>query len=176
VLEKSNTWPERVLDTLNSCWRALLESLSNNTQANVIELNPWLLEWKQFNSYQARSKTPSRGEGADSAGFVNNGRRYTRYYLCAPTALKFDASWDIVMRGAHLPAGLFAAQGTRWSALIPVPPSLATSPLIPCHFRSQTTTRTTWPPPGGGVRSDLLAQKGSTAALEGKSLIFGAQR
>ena len=34
VLEKSNTWPEQVLDTLNSCWRALLESLSN-TQANV---------------------------------------------------------------------------------------------------------------------------------------------
>ena len=30
----ANTWPERVLDTLNSCWRALLESLSN-TQANV---------------------------------------------------------------------------------------------------------------------------------------------
>ena len=34
MLEKSNTWPEQVLDTLNSCWRALLESLSN-TQANV---------------------------------------------------------------------------------------------------------------------------------------------
>ena len=34
VLEKSNTWPEQVLDTLNSCWRALLESCSN-TQANV---------------------------------------------------------------------------------------------------------------------------------------------
>ena len=37
VLEKSNTWPEQVLDTLNSCWRALLESLSN-TQANVRRL------------------------------------------------------------------------------------------------------------------------------------------
>ena len=34
MLEKSNTWPEQVLDTLNSCWRALLESCSN-TQANV---------------------------------------------------------------------------------------------------------------------------------------------
>ena len=34
MLEKSNTWPEQVLDTLNSCWRALLESVSN-TQANV---------------------------------------------------------------------------------------------------------------------------------------------
>ena len=34
MLEKSNTWPEHVLDTLNSCWRALLESCSN-TQANV---------------------------------------------------------------------------------------------------------------------------------------------
>ena len=34
MLEKSNTWPEQVLDTLNSCWRALFESLSN-TQANV---------------------------------------------------------------------------------------------------------------------------------------------
>ena len=37
MLEKSNTWPEQVLDTLNSCWRALLESLSN-TQANVRRL------------------------------------------------------------------------------------------------------------------------------------------
>ena len=27
VLEKSNTWPEQVLDTLNSCWRALLKIL-----------------------------------------------------------------------------------------------------------------------------------------------------
>ena len=34
VLEKSNTWPEQVLETLNSCWGALLESCSN-TQANV---------------------------------------------------------------------------------------------------------------------------------------------
>ena len=34
VLEQSNTWPEQVLELLNSCWRALLESLSN-TQANV---------------------------------------------------------------------------------------------------------------------------------------------
>ena len=34
VLEKSNTWSEQVLKTLNTCWRALLESLSN-TQANV---------------------------------------------------------------------------------------------------------------------------------------------
>ena len=40
MLEKSNTWPEQVLDTLNSCWRALLESLSN-TQANV---RSWSLE------------------------------------------------------------------------------------------------------------------------------------
>ena len=34
MLEKSNTWPEQVLETLNSCWRALLESCSN-TQSNV---------------------------------------------------------------------------------------------------------------------------------------------
>ena len=34
MLEKSNTWPEQVFDTLNSCWRALLESCSK-TQANV---------------------------------------------------------------------------------------------------------------------------------------------
>ena len=34
MLEKSNTWPEQVLELLNSCWRALLESCSN-TQANV---------------------------------------------------------------------------------------------------------------------------------------------
>ena len=39
VLDKSNTWPEQVLDTLNSCWRALLESLSN-TQANVLDPDP----------------------------------------------------------------------------------------------------------------------------------------
>ena len=38
MFEKSNTWPEQVLDTLNSCWRALLESLSN-TQANVRRLS-----------------------------------------------------------------------------------------------------------------------------------------
>ena len=36
VLEKSNTWPEQVLETLNSSWRALLDSIClTNTQANV---------------------------------------------------------------------------------------------------------------------------------------------
>ena len=31
VLEKSNTWPEQVLETLHSCWRALLEMLFQHT-------------------------------------------------------------------------------------------------------------------------------------------------
>ena len=34
MLEKSNTWPEQVLELLNSQWRVVLESCSN-TQANV---------------------------------------------------------------------------------------------------------------------------------------------
>ena len=56
MLEKSNTWPEQVLDTLNSCWRALLESLSN-TQANVRTqpLQCWTLTGITFPDNQTRS-------------------------------------------------------------------------------------------------------------------------
>ena len=46
MLEKSNTWPEQVFETLNSCWRALSESLSStSTQANVRWLDQPLGGW-----------------------------------------------------------------------------------------------------------------------------------
>ena len=67
MLEKSNTWPEQVLDTLNSCWRALLESLSN-TQANVRRwsLDAALLDYNIFNCCLLRDLLAAAAQGYGS--------------------------------------------------------------------------------------------------------------